>query len=370
MRSIFAGLFVLSLGLAQAADVSVIYGRYGPTGRIEDSTPNLSWKLTPTGGGQITHVRLTLNDQPVPATFVAASSAIEYQPSAPLRSGLYTVRCQATVDRQLVVRQDWSFEISGKDRGGPSGFAVGPVLDSLNGLRRLSGLPPFALDSRMSAAAAAHSHYQAIHRTTGHFEDPALAGFTGKAPWDRTAAFGAPGGCYECVCGNESDPRKAIQLLFDAPYHRIPFLQAGSPKVGIGMEGGALTIDTALSPEPGVGLSPAPNQTETPRIWDGNEFPSPLRMHGATGPVGYPIVFAWLTPQMEGLTVRAMSLREGDLVIPTYLNTPENDSELRFAAILLPKAALKSETTYTVDVKASTAGGQDVSRTWSFRTGA
>lgn len=359
----------MSLGLAQASDVSVIYGKYGPTGRIEDSAPNLSWKLTPTGGGKITHVRLTLNDQPVPAVFVAASSSVEYQPAAPLRSGLYTVHCQATVDRQLVVRQDWSFEIAGKDGGGPAGFAVGPVLDSLNELRRVSGLPPFALDSRMSAAAAAHSHYQAINRTTGHFEDPSLAGFTGKAPWDRTAAFGVPGGCYECVCGNESDPRKAIQLLFDAPYHRIPFLQSGSPKVGIGMEAGALTIDCALSSESGVGLSPAPGQSGASRAWDGNEFPSPLRIHGATGPVGYPIVFAWLTPQMEGLAVRSMRLLDGKVVVPTYLNTPENDSELRFAAILLPKAALKPETTYTVEVKASTAGGRDLSRTWSFRTG-
>ncbi|HTQ11070.1 MAG TPA: hypothetical protein VMI31_13470, partial [Fimbriimonadaceae bacterium] len=221
-----------------------------------------------------------------------------------------------------------------------------------------------------SAAADAHSLYQNLNGLTCHEEEPDKPGFTGKAPWDRLQHFGVPGPCYEGACGNQTDIGKAIRLLFDAPYHRIAFLQPGTPSFGAGFEGGSLTIDYAVSDKEGTEVSPAPDQTGTPLAWDGNESPSPLRVFGADGPVGYPIVFAWYSPKLETIRVSSAKLtgpNHGE--IPAYVNTPGNDSELRFAAVITPKRALAPRTTYTVEVHATTERHVRIDRTWSFTTG-
>jgi len=363
---------LLSLALIVQADVSAIYGKYAPSGSTADAQPTIAWKLTPTGGGRVSRVEMLVNESPVPATFNTGTSSAEFKPAEALRSGLYSVVCRVTIEEQVVVRQDWSFEIAG-DAGssGPSGsFAVNYALEATNLIRGELGLPPYILDSRMNAAAAAHSKYQVLNGATCHVEEPGKPGFTGKAPWDRIQRFGFPGTCYEGACGNQLDPRKAIRLLFDAPYHRIAFLQPSSLQIGIGFESGALTVDYAVSNCEGVGLSPAPGQLGIPVGWDGNESPCPFRVHGASGPSGYPIVFAWFSPRLEGIQISSMRLFGPDgSEISTYVNTPDNDNELRFAGVITPRSKLQPKTAYTVEVHATTQRGARIDKKWSFKTG-
>lgn len=117
-------------------------------------------------------------------------------------------------------------------------------------------------------------------------------------------------------------------------------------------------------------MSPAPGQQGTPLSWDGNESPCPLRVHKASGSVGYPIVFAWFSPRLESIRVTSMRLRGPDgAEVAAYVNTPENDTELRFAAVITPKVPLRPHTNYSVDVKATTQRGSRIDRKWSFTTG-
>ncbi len=368
MRTLLSTALLL-IAIAAQAEISAIYGKYGPTGAIAASQPLLSWKLTPTGGGRISRVEMSLNDHPVQAT--VSQDTIEYQPTEPLGAGLYTVVCRATIEGQLVARQDWSFEVDSDN--GPTAsatYATGFAMEETNAIRSELGLPALVLDEHISAAAAAHSRYQFLNGLTCHTEEPGKPGFCGKAPWDRLRRFGYLGTCYEGACGNQMDPRKAIRLLFDAPYHRIAFLQPGTPSVGIGFDGGSLTIDYAVSSKEGVGVSPAPGQRGTPREWDGNETPSPLKSHGASGAVGYPIVFSWFSPSLEAIRISSAHLFGPDgTEVPAYVNSPENDEELRFAGIITPKAKLKPMATYRVEVRARTEHGVRIDKTWTFTTG-
>jgi uncharacterized protein YkwD len=362
MRFLFA-LVLLAAPLAATAEVSAIYGDFAPTGTVSAPKPELRWKLTPTGGGQVTRVEMLLNRKRVEATFNPSSNEVEYSPAEPLEKGLYAVVCNVTINRAVVARQDWMFEVGG------SSATIAAALEATNALRRELGLPAFISDQRLNDAAVAHSRYQLLNHETGHFEDPAKPGFTGKAPWDRVQRFGYPGTCFECASGNQMDPATAVKLLFDAPYHRIAFLQPGTAAIGIGFEAGALTLDYGLATDEGAGLSPSPGQAEVPIEWDGNESPSPLRIHGATGSVGYPIVFSWFSPRLEGNRVDSKKLIGPDgLEVPSYLNTPENDGELRFSGVLTPKAKLLRGTTYRVDVRAASQRGKKLDRSWSFTT--
>lgn len=369
---IFISLVFLLITLSIRADVSGIYGKFSPTGSASTAQPTISWKLTPTGGGKVTHVEMTLNERAVEADYNTQNGCAEYRPSDPLQAGLYSVQCRVTIDREVTLRQEWSFEVAGSDQSDakkPS-FGAGYALEETNAIRAALGLPYYVMDDRMNAAASAHSRYQILNRATGHVEEPGRPGYTGKAPWDRTEKFGFPDLCYEGVCGNQHDPRKAVRLLFDAPYHRIAFLQPGAPKIGIGFEAGAMTIDYAVSPQEGVGMSPSPNQAGIPLAWDGNESPSPLRVHRTYGATGYPIVYSWFSPTLENIKIGSMRLTGPDgKEVPSYVNTPNNDNELRFSGVILPKDKLQPATRYTVDVKATTERGQKIDRTWSFVTG-
>lgn len=379
MRVFLTGVLVF-LSLSIQADVSAIYGKFSPTGSVKSAQPVVSWGLTPTGGGHVSRVDMQINDQAVEARFNSSSSAVEYKPTGPLPAGLYAVVCRVTIDREVTLRQDWTFEVLGEARGtsrsgGGSAspaksLAASYAFTTTNEIRAEMGLPGFVSDERINAAAAAHSRYQVLNRMTCHIEDPNKPGYTGKAPWDRIQHFGFDGVCYEGACGGQTDPRKAIQLLFDAPYHRIAFLQPGSPAVGIGFEGGAMTMDYAVSEQEGTGISPAPGQTGIPLSWDGNESPSPLRVHGAYGTVGYPIVFGWFSPRLENIKVKSMKLFTADgSEVATYVNTPDNDSELRFAGVMTPKVKLRPKTSYTAEVRATTDRGAKIDRTWTFTTG-
>lgn len=359
--------------MGQQRDISAIYGKFEPTGSISQNQPRVTWKLTPTGGGKVSRVEMLINNEPVQAEFNTDRNEVIYTPDDPMEPGLHSVTCRVTIERAVTVRQDWTFEVAGlvamDNRPGKS-VAASYALNATNDYRSALGMKPFALDDKMSSAATAHSKYQVLNRAVGHYEEPGKPGYTGKAPWDRTAHFGFEGVCYEGVCGNQTDPRKAIELLFNAPYHRIPFLQPGAPKVGIGFEGGILTVNYAVSDDAGVGVSPGANQSGVPLDWDGNESPSPLRVHGYNGHTGYPVVFAYFSPNLENIDVQSMKLFAPDgTQVTAFVNTPSNDPELRFAGILTPRARLQPLTTYRVEVKAKTKRGGKLDKTWSFTTG-
>ncbi len=281
------------------------------------------------------------------------------------------------------VEREWCFVVAGGAAGGLAApdTVQQAALTVANRYRRLLGMNPFRLDARLSAVATAHSRYLHTNRRTGHFQWPGTSGFIGVLPRTRREAFGYYGGASEGVSYGSRSVTAAITGLFDAPYHRVPFLQPGFVDFGVGRVGRHTTLEFGSPESGGTVIYPVDGQQNVPLSWDGIETPNPLRIHGRAASakntkrrgtrekVGYVITLFYFSPDRTPIQVTGAALATADgKPIPFFLNTPANDSELKNGALLIPQKPLRPATTYAVSVSAITALGQDISRAWRFTT--
>lgn len=361
----------LLLAVAALSQGSVAYYRsYGPRNVTRLSRPTVAWEVWPSEGAKVTSVEMRLNGNPVKARYDVEHRSLAYTPEAALSPGEYSVAAKVTVDEHLVVSRAWSFRVSTDTiaRLEPPDAHQIKLLDEVNEFRSSLGLGPAHLDDRLNAAAVAHSSYLRRNHTSGHYEQPNDPGYTGNSPGDRMEAFGYFGSSYEDVCTGSKSSKEALQLLFDAPYHRIPFMSPGDVPIGGAYDNGCLTLQFGMSEAVKTVVSPAAGETGVATDWSQPEHPDPMRMHSHTGPVGYPIVFAAFGAN-EPIKVQSAKVITSDgHAVPLFLNSPENDDRLDNAAILIPKDPLAGSTTYRVEVRAQDGAGRDISRTWSFRT--
>jgi uncharacterized protein YkwD len=315
---------------------------------------------------------MTINGDKVQPKYNEQDKVLSYTPSQPLSAGSYKVSCKVVVDDCLPVTKSWNFTVSDSaivSLPQPSSDQE-RQLNEINKIRDGLGLPAFEIDARLCAAAMAHTNYLARNGLTGHYENPKDPAFVGNAPGDRLDAFGFSQSSWEGVDYGPHTASESIQRLYDAPYHRLPFLQPGTTYAGSGFLPTHMTVEFGTSEETDVVVSPANGQTDIPLSWHGPEMPDPLAIHGVDGTCGYPLVFSYFTPTMEKIVVDEASLETAQGVkVPFWLNTPSNDKDLNFAAFVLPKKALLPNTGYVVSVEAHTASGKDISRAWRFVTG-
>ncbi|MEJ5171363.1 MAG: hypothetical protein WHU10_10275, partial [Fimbriimonadales bacterium] len=263
---------------------------------------------------------------------------------------------------------EWSFEVApGAALALPEANAEQlAAIERANAIRRLLGLPEFWHEPSLSAAAASHSAFLASNRAFGHTQDPALPGFTGRTARERAMAFGFAGSVWETVGFSAQPGSDLVRELFDAPYHRLPFLQPGPVPVGAGVAGSYLTLNFGASTQEGLVVSPAPGQRAVPTAWDGVETPCPLDVHGLRGPVGYPIVAAWFGEgKLELLEARLLDAGGED--VPTVANHPGNDPHLDSGVFLIPRNALRPGETYRVVLRVR-VNGRETQRDWTFTT--
>jgi hypothetical protein len=244
-----------------------------------------------------------------------------------------------------------------------------------------------------------------------HLETPSLVGlgFTGVNPWDRTRAAKLADGTwryqYEDVTTASGIPAANLQGVrswIDAPYHRLPLLDANTRHVGCAagqrqvgatvysaevLEMAATWKDTTKR----ITLYPAPGQTGVPASFNRcQEHPTPFggRCDPAhpTQPVGYVI-----TVQADGyhaMKIQGIAFSKGSARTPVathravrYRTTKSSvpasavDTSLPAnAAMLAATAPLAAKTTYNVRVSGyvqAAKGGKWVqfkTRTWSFNT--
>ena len=175
--------------------------------------------------------------------------------------------------------------------------------------------------------------------------------------------------------------------LFEAPYHRIPFMNPALSHIGLAHR----TIDRNQSTSAtvllfggmnrgnfpsGTIVSPLDGQTDVPPHWEDSETPDPLRLHdGVRPPVGFPILFAHFATKIEPGKPSPIQCDGASLVGPAgdrveiLVNSPSSDPELGGQAILiLPRRPLKPHSVYRVSVAARDGAGRNISRTWKFRT--
>lgn len=355
------------LSLASKPDERFIamVGGYGPRTEVRYAKPTLAWQIwAGNSKAAVSDVRMKLDGVPVAAEYEPRSRSVRYTPIKPLSAGKHRVECRVTFENGFHFDQTWDTTVA----DAPLNELPGPTpdqetaLSEANRLRKLVGLEPMVHDPRMNMAALGHSLYLVRNRATGHGESPGTPGYLARNGGERLEAYGWVGGSWEGVNFGGEDVPTSVRELFDAPYHRIPFLQPGPLPFGSGFSEKSLTIEFGDTVREETVASPADGQTGIPTSWHNFESPDPVRVHGAEARLtGYPVVLARFGREKLQVSSARMLDPNGD--VPCWLNTPANDPSLTSAAILIPQAPLRAGTVYQVIWE--TSGGEVVTR---FRT--
>jgi hypothetical protein len=313
---------------------------------------------------------MTLNGERVAAHYSSDAGVLAYRPDQPLAPGDYSVQCSVELDKQWKAEEKWTFNVSkdALESLSPPDANQLAGLAAANAIRRNLGLPEFQSDASLHASAQSHARFMKANKVFGHFQREGYPEYSGVKPIDRAQAFGHLGGVWEDVAMMYTTPQGFVNQLFDAPYHRIPYMQPGAPDFGFGVVGPFSCIDFGSTLNEGLVLSPAADQTGIATKWDGREMPSPLAVHSATGPVGYPIVVAFFTQGGDTMIVDSAKLAGPSGEVPIWINSSANDNELTNAAILMPQAPLTAGTPYDVSIAFHTSSGKHVEKTWRFTT--
>ena len=301
---------------------------------------------------------------------------------------------------------------------------------ALNGYRTAAGLDKASATSipALAKAATKHAAYRVQVDTsspdylaalglddlglfgpylTAHLESPKLVdlGFTGVNPWDRTRAAKLADGTwryqYEDVTtatGISAANLRGVRSWIDAPYHRLPMLDANTRHIGCAvdqrasysaevLEMAATWKDTTKR----ITLYPAPGQKAVPTSFNRcQEHPTPFGgtcdpAH-PTQPVGYVVTLqadGWYAMKVQGIAFskgsarapveihRAVRSRTTKSTVPASAVDPSLPAN---AAMLAAKTPLAAATTYNVRVSGyvqATKGAKWVqfkTRAWSFTT--
>jgi uncharacterized protein YkwD len=368
LRSYVCVALFLAAALAVAGGYSS--ARPGPQGLVLVKQPVVQWRITPTGGLKITDCEMSVNGEKVDATYSPEVGALLYRPAQPLPAGDYSVECSVQFDNKWKPQEKWTFTVSkdAVDSLPTPDDKQNEGLRAANAYRRGLGLPDLQMEASLCASAQAHVHFLQTNHVFGHYEKDGMPNFVGAKPIDRAESFGHAGGVWEDVAMMRNTPSGFVQQLFDAPYHRLPYMQPGAVPFGMGFDGRFSCIDFGFTTTEGFISSPAADQTGIPTSWDGIELPSPLAVHGATGPVGYPIVCAYFADNVETVILDSASLTGPAGDVPMWVNTSANDQELTNAIVLMSKSPLQPGVTYQVSVTAHTEAGKKLSKSWRFTT--
>ncbi len=365
-------LLLLISGRIADSSIQAFHRSYGPKSSLLVSAPTLQWEVWPSDGAKVTSASMLINGDRVDAAYNPRLRRLEYQPDRPFQAGKYDVQCRVMVDERLEVKKNWTFQVSSEAI--PRLPAPEPTqdagLEETNVYRRALDLEDAYQEDRLNAASLGHVKYLAKNRRTGHYEKQGEPGFIGATPSDRLEAFGYTGSSWECVSYNSGSLKESVRDLFDAPYHRIPFMQPGRIPVGTGYVGKHFGVKFGGSGASGVTVSPGVGQAGVPTSWNGNERPNPLRMHPASvGNVGYPIVLSLFGESQPKLRLVDASLTSNGKPVPVFVNSSANDEHLDGAIILIPQHPLEANQTYDVSIKALVNGRENLERRWSFKTG-
>lgn len=375
--------------------VIVFAGEPQPQGTVRISRPRLVWRIWP----RVSSVAVSIDGNPIDCRYDPDLLAVVALPPAPLGPGERRVRCTVEFEGGRSTERNWSFVVA----PGSASEAIPSLTDAersswalVQRIRRAFGLGELALDGALQAAAHAHAEYLIRNGRGGHLEERGRPGFLAKTPSERARTYGATeeilvedvavltrAGAYSGSLAETS-----VVGLFDAPYHRLPFLNPALQKIGVAHRerriGESTTSATVLvfsgtdSPDraPTTVVSPMDGQTGVPTTWSDSETPDPLRLHERMKPpVGFPILFAHFPRRPDAdrpAPIRcdgAMLTGPDGRKVTLLVNAPPYDSELGGNAVLLmPREPLKPDSVYRATVLARNGAGQPISRTWKFRT--
>jgi uncharacterized protein YkwD len=280
------------------------------------------------------------------------------------------------------------------------------TFDLLNTVRVGAGAGAVDQDVRLQASAYAHASYLLANNDFGHYETAGKPGFTGTDPWTRGTANGYAGTVFsEVLTQGSSDPQRAtvcLKSLLDTVYH-MRALMGPYREVGIGFKpdatgSGDCNIDLGYKGSTQLPVS----GTVVPYPYDGQvdvswifhlDSESPRPLPALSGDVGQPIlasmasrailtsgpsvvsagtVDAFVLEDAAGNVVPAYVVAPKSIVVAAGIETADDAANdiyyARSDVMLVPKAALAMDATYTVSFS-GTFNGVAHKKTWSFTTG-
>jgi hypothetical protein len=256
------------------------------------------------------------------------------------------------------------------------------ALDKVNTYRKLAGLPAVKLDADLSRACTSHAQYLLRNldvaeqgKINVHDEDPKLPGFSeaGRKAARQSVIAQGEGGM----------PLEGIDLWAASYYHRVSLLDPSLTRIGVGLaERGrswAFVLDTKGGRDSSKADStpvcyPGDKQTDVSLLFSRGwpEHPNPIPDHGDPRKVGQPITVSFFNTKAPTIKSVTATLKDGDgNAVEHWLFWSEKPAVKGYGGNtigLIPKAPLKANTTYTVQVKGQ-INGADWSKTWSLRTG-
>lgn len=259
----------------------------------------------------------------------------------------------------------------------------GRALERINAYRKQADLPPVAIDPALSKACQAHADYLIQNydaafagKLNVHDEDPKLPGFSelGKRAAKASVISQSFG---------RGDPLLGIDLWMASFYHRIPLLDPGLTKIGVGFarrekdNGCFVVVDKTggkSRPKQGrVVVYPVPDQKNVQRLfcYGFPEIPNPLPNNGDSKKAGHPITVTFFLDKVAVTGATASLKDEEGKDVPVWLSWAEKPAVRGYAGssiCLIPKAPLQANTTYTVTAACKNAG-KDWKDTWKFTTG-
>lgn len=381
---IFTGLLI---GQPKANAESFYYRIY-PKGGVGILRPVIGitfteLNFTPRGSFNNSTFSLDIDNNYVSGNYDETSKSYNYIPTKDMTVGKHTVNLTINFPGYEPINQKWEFSISEFALSEPPAEPTTEQqqgINAINDYRALHGLKPLKFNKHLSLAAKMHAQYLSANKVdpkkiSMHEETSTLPGFIGKSSSDRGLYAGYTGAIAEDVSYLTGNLTESIDGLYDAPYHRTPFMDPDAFEIGVHQQGDYTVLEFGLTMEWNSQLvvSPAPGDNYVPIDFDGHETPDPIRnFKDIKYPVGYPIMVL-----ISGRVVKDLNFEEAKITdsagreVQFLLNSSKNDDHLQNEIMLIPTKPLTPDTSYSAYVKLSgteNGSAKVYEKRWDFRT--
>jgi uncharacterized protein YkwD len=355
-----------------------------PAGNLGINRPEIGAIVTPSESITLSSFTMYVNGLEVQASYKSESNSFTYQPSSDLSAGAYNIKLVLRYEGYQEGSLEWDFKVL---QGASATLSSEPSkeqdegLQAINDYRIVNQLPEVKFHPALNAAAQKHAQYLALNNVGAtdaslHDEISSKPGYIGKSLKERGEYVGYTKGIAEDVAFTTNSLTEAVDDLFLAPYHRIPFLNPNVTEVGVFREGNYHVIVFGIEKvmDSQLIVSPAEGDAYVPIIFEGNEIPDPIRLHRSLSyPVGYPIMAS-----VTGPDILKVSLTQAELLddkgnkVKLLHNHQGNDEHLDTDVILLPATPLLPDTAYQAYIKVTAVNkdgsSQKFEKNWQFRT--